>query len=456
MLQWHYRSRDERLIAFSNAYIYDKMLTTFPGIGGDRCLSHLEVEWEPGSDTNSPSAEVRRAVDLILEHAATRPDESLGVIAMGIKHANRIDEALRQRLLERPDLGDFFAEDVEEPFFVKNLERVQGDERDAIILTIGYGKNERGQMVYRFGPLLTEGGERRLNVAVTRAKRRLTLVTSFSSGDLDPDHLNSQGMRLLRNYLIYAESGGANLGEQALAIPALNPFEVDVRDTLMREGLRLTPQYGASGYRIDFAVHHPDYPGRFILAIECDGASFHSAETARDRDRLRQEQLERIGWRFHRIWSSEWFHNKKAAVEKVIAAYQAAISDGALTQLRTRDGRRQEILDGASSSIPGAKTDTDEQPRQRVDSAASPARATEHISRRSPRPNVPRGWKIHEYWRHQLVEIVKWIESDDLLRTEDEVIDEAMRELGFRRRGANIVATLRWAVREARGGERAD
>src|SRR5262249_26066425 len=153
------------------------------------------------------------------------------------------------------------------------LERVQGDERDAIILSIGYGKNARGELVYRFGPLLLEGGERRLNVAVTRAKNRITLVSSFSSRDMDPGRSNAEGVKLLRQYLQYIETGGTNLGDQVTDKPALNPFEVDVRDALLRRGLKLAPQYGTSGYWIDFAVQHPDQPGHYILAIECDGAT---------------------------------------------------------------------------------------------------------------------------------------------------------------------------------------
>jgi hypothetical protein len=184
MFLWHYRSHDERLIAFSNAHIYSHMLTTFPGLGGSHVLRYVPVPWEPGAESNSAKPEVNRVVDLIFEHAHERPDESLGVIAMGIKHANRIEECLRRRLSDDPQLADelaeFFDESREERFFVKNLEGIQGDERDAIILSIGYGKNARGDLPYRSGPLLDEGGERRLNVAVTRAKDRVTLVCSFS------------------------------------------------------------------------------------------------------------------------------------------------------------------------------------------------------------------------------------------------------------------------------------
>src|SRR5262249_18258663 len=156
-------------------------------------------------------------------------------------------------------------------------------------------KNEDGRLLYRFGPLNQEGGERRLNVAVTRAKERMTLVSSFTHHDMDPDRSSARGVQLLRAYLEYCASHGAQLGAASSAIPELNPFEVDIRDTLEHAGIPLTAQYGSSGYRIDFAAKHPSKPGRMVLAIECDGASYHSAETARDRDRLRQEQLERLG-----------------------------------------------------------------------------------------------------------------------------------------------------------------
>jgi hypothetical protein len=201
MLTWHYRSHDERLIAFSNAHIYDRMLTTFPGIGESRVLSYVPVPWHPGAETNSPAPEADAVIDLIFQHARERPGESLGVITMGIRHRDQIEERRLQRLRQDPELAEelaeFFDESREERFFVKNLERVQGDERDAIILSIGYGKNARGDLPYRFGPLLTEGGERRLNVAVTRAKYRLTLVSSFSSRDMDPERSAAEGVKLV-------------------------------------------------------------------------------------------------------------------------------------------------------------------------------------------------------------------------------------------------------------------
>jgi very-short-patch-repair endonuclease len=453
-LQWHYRSRDERLIAFSNAHIYDNMLTTFAGIGGPRVLSYVPVTWEPGDETNSPTTEVNTAVDMILDHARQRPDESLGVIAMGIKHAQRIEECLRQRLSDDPALAEelevFFDESRHERFFIKNLENVQGDERDAIILSIGYGKNARGDLPYRFGPLLTDGGERRLNVAVTRAKSRITLIASFSHRDMDPERSNAEGVKLMRQYLQYVESDGANLGDRVLEKPALNPFEVDVRDTLERRGLKLTPQYGSSGYWIDFAVRHPTQSGRYVMALECDGATYHSSESARDRDRLRQEQLERLGWRFHRIWSSEWFYNKDTAVEKAIAAYKQAVSleNGEESNSDGQYGHQPAAV------IAEATSSTTQQPahigEDRVPTPDDDGSRVAPTQRTGRRPFVLAGKPIHAYVDSELVALVRWIESDDLLRTEDELIDETMHELGFRRHGKNVVAKIAAAIARSR------
>jgi very-short-patch-repair endonuclease len=362
-LTWHYRSRDERLVAFSNARIYGGALTTFPGVFRDDCLRHVVVAQDDGAGGQevSVTAEVNKVVELVLEHARTRPEESLGVIALGIKHAERIDEALRAALAEdpaQPDpddpeteiteaeriaaeraeaerarLEEFFAEDKPEPFFVKNLERVQGDERDAIILSIGYGKHPDGRMRYHWGPLLRDGGERRLNVAATRAKHRLTLVSSFSVHDVDPERVTKPGARLLAEYLEYAGTGGDQLGSSATEPGAdemeLNLFQSDVRDRLRGLGVTVVPQYGVGGYRVDFAASHPDEPGRMVLAIEADGPSYHSSRSARDRDRLRKEHLERLGWVFHRIWSTNWFHDPEGEVAKLQAAYERATTSTA-------------------------------------------------------------------------------------------------------------------------------
>ena len=212
-LDWHYRSQDERLIAFSNEAFYEGRLVTFPGVVGRGSLEHVLVPAR--SDVDQPESapsEVQEVVRLVLEHAAEHADESLGVIAMGITHATKIEDALRIALRTRPDLDAYFDEKRNERFFVKNLERVQGDERDAIILSVGYGKSVDGRLFYRFGPINLEGGERRLNVAVTRARRRMTVVSSFSSSEMDPERTKGRGARSLRDYLAYAEAAGRRKG----------------------------------------------------------------------------------------------------------------------------------------------------------------------------------------------------------------------------------------------------
>lgn len=424
-LGWHYRSKDERLIAFSNHHVYDRRLTTFPGALPDDCLEHVEVPFDPDASwaSGSYSPEVQRVVELILRHAAERPRETLGVIALGAAHANRIAETLRLARRDRPEIDDFFSEANPEPFFVKNLERVQGDERDAIILTVGYGRTEHGRMRYNFGPINQEGGFRRLNVAVTRAKRRMTVVSCFSADDMDPDRVTNQGVRMLRDYIEYAAGGGRKLGAGAIDAPPLNSFEIDIKTRLEKRGLNLQPQYGVSGYRIDFAAMHPDEPGRPILAIEADGAQYHSAQAARDRDRLRQENLERLGWRFHRVWSTEWFRNPELEADRAAAAYQQALAADRTT----------------ASPAPPPKELPEEPPEEPPPPPS-----------RDPRPNVPSGRKIDDYSPRQLINIIQWIESDGRLRTEDELLAEAMQELGFKRRGTKIVAALTQAIQRAR------
>jgi very-short-patch-repair endonuclease len=431
MLRWHYRSRDERLIAFSNLHLYDRALMTFPGITGEVCLEHVLVTQPPGlaGQEDSSSAEVQVVVEEVLEHARTRPGESLGVITMGIKHAKRIAEVLRQAPEADPHFAAFFDETLEEAFFVKNLERVQGDERDAVILSVGYGKTADGRLLYRFGPLLQQGGERRLNVAITRAKQRMTLVSSFAHSDMDPGRSQAKGVHLLTSYLEYAASRGSSLGPAALTTPELNPFEISVRDALTAAGIPLVPQYGASGYRIDFAAQHPTKPDRMVLAIECDGASYHAAPTARDRDRLRQDQLENLGWSFHRIWSTDWFHHQLAEVGKAVEAYQQAVAiadehDAAPSAPRVMAHR---VVDEAGMSSPTTAL-----------AAGVPARG--------PRPPVPPGLPIDQYTQRDLAAITRWIESDTLLRTEDQVLAEVMLTLGFRRRGSRIVAAIQRAI----------
>lgn len=429
-LSWHYRSRNERLIAFSNAQpaLYGGALTTFPGTANDECINHILTDYDPGG-TGKQTTEAGRVVELILEHARLRPHESLGVITMGVKHADLIEEVLRMERRDHPELDDWLDRGPEhlsdsEALFVKNIERVQGDERDCVILSVGYGRGQDGRMVHRFGPLNIEGGERRLNVAVTRARRRMTIVSSFTSADLDPNKLRAEGARMLRSYLAYAESGGANLGSARTYKTPLNSFERDIQRGLQEAGIPLVSQYGSAGYWIDFAAAHPEKPGRMVLAIEADGARYHSSRTARDRDRLRQEHLERIGWRFHRIWSTDWFLHRDREIERAVQAWEQAVAEADEPQ---------------GSPVPPPP------PPEAESGIPRPAPP----QRKGPRP-VPQGMPIGEYEPSELARLIRWIESDGKLRTDRDLLDIAVKELGFSRKGSRITAALEEAIRATR------
>ena len=428
MLQWHYRSRDGRLIAFSNNHIYGESLTAFPGTVQESPLTFHQLDLPPtlGRSTRSHPDEVEQVVDLILGHAKRHPDESLGVIAFGSHHADNIEEGLRRRLSGESDrsLDEFFAVDRGEPFFVKNIERVQGDERDVIILSVGYHKAANGSLPYRFGPLNQEGGERRLNVAITRARSRLHLVAGFSHHDMDPGRATAEGVELLRQYLEFAASGGAAMGG-SLSDEPLNAFELNIMRQLERRGIPAAPKYGVAGYRLDFACGHPQQQGRMVLAIEADGAAYHSTPTARDRDRLRQQVLESLGWRFHRIWSTDWFRDPEGQADLALGAWRKAVE-----LADAKDAGSGNVGDDGSLSVETA------------------ARAAQRD--RGPRPEIYPGLPIKEYSRSELVVLAEWVMSDTLLRTDDELLRELRLELGFRRGGARINAALTEAIALAR------
>ena len=430
MLQWHYRSRDGRLIAFSNEHIYQGALTAFPGTVLKGPVTHHLVPFRSHTErsTRSNPDEVEKVVDMVVDHARRRPGESLGVITFGIHHADNIDNALRLRLRDLGEhaLDDFFSEEARERFFTKNIERVQGDERDVIILSVGYHKSANGSLPYRFGPLNQQGGERRLNVAVTRARNEVHLVSSFSHHDMDPGRSTARGVDLLRQYLEFAASNGSELGTTTGGEP-LNAFELDVMNRLTEKGIPVTPQYGVTGYRLDFACGHPAQTGRMVLAIEADGASYHSAYTARERDRLRQEILEAKGWRFHRIWSTAWFRNRNEEVARAVAAWEEACSDAGLAN-------------GRYAGNPSVDVVT--QPPVSPVVAGPAARGT--------RPNVMPGENINEYSHHELVALARWIRSDTLLRTDDDMHREMRKELGFKRGGSRINSAIQRAMEDAK------
>ena len=330
-LTWHYRSAHESLIAFSNYRFYKGELFTFPSAreqGADVGIESIVVDgtYRRGTSRDNP-VEAERVVERILFHATEHPNLSLGVVTFSTAQEDAIFAALERSSTDHPVLADLLnSHDRLDGFFIKNLESVQGDERDVILFSIGYGPDEHGKMTTNFGPLNREGGWRRLNVAITRARQRVEVISSFHPGQLVS--VNT-GVSALARYIDFAQRG-----MPALAIDltdslgdAESPFEEDVIREITALGFEAVPQVGTAGYRIDIGVRHPLEPGRYVLGVECDGAAYHSSKVARDRDRLREEVLTRLGWRIHRIWGISWARERAEQLERLRGAIEQAISD---------------------------------------------------------------------------------------------------------------------------------
>lgn len=334
-LRWHYRSRHEHLIAFSNAKIYNHDLITFPSHidkAPNHGVEYIYVEngiYDRGGKKCN-SREAARVAELVYEHFRNYPDRSLGVVTFSEAQQQAVDAAIRQLRLQNQEDEKFFNEDKEEAFFIKNLENVQGDERDTIIFSIGYAKDPNGVMYMNFGPLSRTGGFRRLNVAITRAKYNVKLVGSIRPTDIKLESTNAEGVKMLRSYIEFAMNGPDVILNELTYTDTVNvdsPFEESVYDFLVKNGFSIATQVGCSGYRIDLAVKHPTLSGRFVLGIECDGATYHSARTARERDRLRQTVLEDIGWRIYRIWSTDWIKDPLTEGRKLLEAIHKALNE---------------------------------------------------------------------------------------------------------------------------------
>lgn len=330
-LLWHYRSRHESLIAFSNYHYYDNRLLTFPGPheradGLGVSLRHFEngLYDRRNSRTNRVEADavVAEVVRRLGEPGAAQ--RSYGIVTFSQAQQYLIEDLLDEERRRRPEIERFFTA-VEEPVFIKNLENVQGDERDVILFSICYGTDDRGRITMNFGPLNREGGERRLNVAITRARREVVVFSSLRADQIDLSRTRAVGVAHLRAFIDYAARGPRAILEAVTDTgEPESPFEESVRRALEARGWQIDAQVGCSGYRIDLAVKDHSCPGRYLLGIECDGAMYHSARSARDRDRLREQVLRGLGWRLHRVWSTDWIQSRDRALARIEEAIRDA------------------------------------------------------------------------------------------------------------------------------------
>ncbi|MFH0351646.1 MAG: DUF3320 domain-containing protein, partial [Chromatiales bacterium] len=322
-LDWHYRSRHESLIAFSNVRYYNSRLITFPSpVTQDTAVNLRSISGtydRGGSRTNRAEAEA--IVEEIAAHFMDpqRRKKTMGVVTFNQPQMLLIESLLEARRRANPELDRLIAETKEEELFIKNLENVQGDERDVILFSITYGPDAAGRMTMAFGPLNFDGGQRRLNVAISRARERVVIFSTLQPDQIDAARVSAAGVIDLKNYLDFAKRGPRALLEQSAptGMEPDSPFEVAVIQALREKGWIVHPQVGCTGYRIDIGIVDPRAPGRYLLGVECDGRSYHSGATARDRDRLRQLVLEGLGWKLHRIWSTDWWTDHRREVEKL-------------------------------------------------------------------------------------------------------------------------------------------
>lgn len=366
MLRWHYRSQHESLIAVSNQEFYRKLFIVPSAQSEDLGLRFNKVKgiYDRGK-TATNRVEALAVAKAVMEHArryrssARFPEGmSLGVGTFSVAQRDAILDELELFWRKEPELAAFFDSDTPEPFFVKNLESIQGDERDVVMISVGYGPDEGGYVTMGFGPLTLQGGERRLNVLISRARRRCEVFSSISAADIDLARTQSIGVRVFKTFLQYAETGHLDRSEESVR-PIDSDFEEDVGMSLARLGYAVQHQVGVAGFFVDLAIKDPQQPGRYLIGIECDGATYHSSRSARDRDRLREQVLNDRGWRIHRIWSTDWFKRRDQELARAVAAIEAA-------KCTTPPQQRAEVeADDVADTLVAEDeaTDVDEPPR---------------------------------------------------------------------------------------------
>lgn len=457
MLRFHYRSKHESLIAVSNKEFYDNDLNVFPSPDGEQEETGLEFNHLPdttydrgGSRKNKGEAE--EVARRVMEHARENPGMSLGVATFSSAQQEAIRDRLEYERRQDPSCEDFFSGHPDEPFFVKNLESVQGDQRDVIFISVGYGRDDDGRVSMNFGPLNQDGGERRLNVLTTRAKYRCEVFTNLTADDIDLSSTNARGVEVLKEYLKFAETGELDLATASGRGPD-SPFEEAVADRLREEGYDVEYQVGVAGFYIDLTVKDPDRPGRHLLGIECDGATYHSAKMARVRDRTRQAVLESLGWTIHRIWSTDWFRNPEEQLSQVLQSIERARLKSKAASHEVGEEEKEE------NQVAEKESDTDGEEKETQD---APQKAETEIERveeedddMKPRPyekatvQVRVEGNLHEASTRQLGKrISEVVKQEGPVHTEV-VMRRILSGAGVSRLGSRIRDALEGAIRHA-------
>ena len=452
-LQWHYRSKHESLITFSNVNYYDSRLVTFPSpVTDDVAVRFLRVHgvYDRGA-TRTNRIEAEAIVKGIEEHylTASKTHLTIGVVTFNQPQQALIETLLDARRRSNQELDRAIAARSHEPLFIKNLENVQGDERDVIFFSITFGPDAAGKTTMNFGPLNGEGGHRRLNVAISRAREGVVIYSSLLPEQIDLARIRAAGVRDLKHYLEFALKGPRALTEQSTptGLEPDSPFESAVIQILRDRGWVVHPQVGCSGYRIDIGVVDPRAPGRYLVGIECDGRTYHSGATARDRDRLRQHVLEGLGWRIHRIWSTDWWLNPEGEVLKVMARLHSLLEN-------SEPSDDEPVLeDDASQAEPVKASNAPEEETLRADEAerSNEVRNGSQIySSVSLTSCVPELFYAAGSSRQQAEQLGEIIETEGPL-SEAVLFRKVARAWGLERTGSKIVGRLQWLVPKSVG-----
>lgn len=451
MLEWHYRSRDPSLIRVSNVEFYENNLVLPPSpleLDEDyglkfRLVPGVYSSRKRGSGRAATNkVEAQAVVDAIARHAQKWSDLSLGVVTFSKAQSDMMTEALEYTRRHDETLDAFLREGKTEDVFVKNIENVQGDERDVIFISVGYGPLEPGGPLtsMNFGPVNNDGGERRLNVLFSRARVRCEVFASFEPGDIDPRRTTREGPRILKRFLEFAKSGRIDQ-PQPTGDDASSPFEEDVADVIRGHGYNVDHQVGSAGFRIDLGVRSAGKPGLYILAVECDGATYHSALWARERDRLRQDVLEGLGWNFHRIWSTDWFFRREQEIERLRKALEKA-AEVAREGIQVRGANESRSEMDEERSIDTLAPDVIEDPAPKV---------TVPVYQKADL-KVPSNQEPHEYPVTQLSELaVRVVQTEGPIHLQ-EVARRLSSAFGKGRTGQRIENATRNALNHARRG----
>ncbi len=441
MLRWHYRSQHESLITVSNYEFYHNKLVVFPSPDKGKREVGLFYHYLPNTEYDRGKSrknlgEAKKVAEAIMRHAKTSPDLTLGVAAFSISQTEAIRDQLEIGRRQDVSCEEFFRSHPEEPFFVKNLENVQGDERDVIFISVGYGRTSDGRVSMNFGPLNHEGGERRLNVLITRARKRCEVFTNLKADDIDLGKTRARGVEVLKRFLKYADTGYLDI-----PIPSggevESPFEEAVSARLRQLGHRVEHQVGTGGFFIDLAIVDEDQPGRYLLGIECDGATYHSARSARDRDRLRQEVLENLGWQIHRIWSTDWFRNPGREMQRLEKGIEAAKGH--------RASEAQSEMSSPHSHVQRAPPIE----RHKPGMAKRPALDSEPYKTAKPNITLYYREQLHEVSRRRMAAWIKDVVDTESPVHQDEVARRIANCAGVKRIGRRIRTTFELGLRAA-------